>query len=68
MERGKEAQGPSADVDNVYSWLAIGVALGSGVGLTVDAIPLGVGVGLALGALAGAVSRRRKRYAEREQD
>jgi len=60
MERGKNKGTPGADVDNAYSWLAIGVAVGSGVGVALDCIALGVGLGLALGALAAILSRRGK--------
>jgi hypothetical protein len=60
MERGTDKRMPSADVHNPYSWLAVGVAVGSGVGVATGHIALGVGVGLALGALGAILSRREK--------
>jgi hypothetical protein len=58
MERERDSQMPSADVHNAYSWLAVGVAVGSGVGVAVGHIALGVGVGLALGAVGAILSKR----------
>jgi hypothetical protein len=50
----------SADVHNPYSWLAVGFAVGGGVGAAVGHIALGVGVGLALGAVGAVLSRRER--------
>jgi hypothetical protein len=60
VERGPESHTSGADVDNVYSWLAIGVAVGSGVGVATGHIALGVGLGLALGALGAVLSKSKK--------
>jgi hypothetical protein len=60
MEQGTNSRTPRADVDNAYSWLAIGVAVGSGAGVALDRIALGVGLGLALGALGAILSKRGK--------
>jgi hypothetical protein len=49
---------PSADVHNPYSWLAVGVAVGSGIGVATGHIALGVGVGLVLGAAGAIISKR----------
>jgi hypothetical protein len=51
---------PSADVHNPYSWLAVGVAIGSGVGVAVGHIAAGVGLGLAIGAVGAILSKRDK--------
>jgi hypothetical protein len=59
MEREEDSRMPSADVHNAYSWLAVGVAIGSGVGVAVGHIALGVGLGLALGAVGALLSKRR---------
>jgi hypothetical protein len=60
MEQGTNSRRPSADVDNAYSWLAVGVAIGSSLGVALDRIALGVGLGLALGALGAILSKRGK--------
>jgi hypothetical protein len=60
MEQGRDSRMGSADVHNPYSWLAVGIAVGSGVGVAVGRIALGVGVGLALGALGAVLSRRER--------
>lgn len=67
MERGTDSRTPRADVDNAYSWLAIGVAVGSGVGVALDRVALGVGLGLALGAL-GAILSKRGQNDERDEN
>jgi hypothetical protein len=40
-------------------WIAVGVAVGAGVGVAMKNIPIGVGAGIALGALMGLISRKR---------
>lgn len=67
MEQRTDSQRPRADVDNAYSWLAIGVAVGSGVGVALDYIALGVGLGLALGALGAILSKRGERDGSGEE-
>ena len=59
MEQGTNSRMPSADVHNPYSWLAVGVAVGSGVGVALGHIAFGVGMGVALGALGAILSKRR---------
>lgn len=34
-----------------FRWLGIGVALGAGVGVAMDNIPIGAGLGITIGAL-----------------
>jgi hypothetical protein len=51
----------SADVHNRYSWLAVGIAIGSGVGVAVGHIAAGVGLGLAIGAVGAILSKRDKK-------
>jgi hypothetical protein len=58
MERERDMHTPSADVHNAYSWLAVGIAAGSGIGVAVGHIALGVGLGLAFGALGALLSKR----------
>jgi hypothetical protein len=58
MERGRDGRMPTADVHNPYSWLAVGVAIGSGIGVATGHIAVGVGVGLALGAVGAIISKR----------
>jgi hypothetical protein len=60
MERDTDERMPSADVHNPYSWLAVGVAVGSGIGVATGHIAVGVGVGLALGAAGAIISKRGK--------
>jgi uncharacterized membrane protein len=58
MEQEVDKREPrAADVTNAQSWLAVGVAVGSGVGVALGRIALGVGLGLALGAIGAALSR-----------
>lgn len=63
MEQGRDSRMPSADVHNPYSWLAVGVAIGSGVGVAMGQIALGVGLGLAIGAV-GVIFSKRSRGAD----
>jgi hypothetical protein len=58
MERGADGQMPRADVHNGYSWLAVGVAVGSGLGVATGHVALGVSAGLALGALGAVLAKR----------
>lgn len=58
MERETEKRMPSADVHNAYSWLAVGVAVGSGLGVATGHIPVGIGAGLVLGALGAILAKR----------
>ncbi|MGD2146507.1 MAG: hypothetical protein PVH41_07440 [Anaerolineae bacterium] len=60
MEQGREGRMPSADVHNPYSWLAVGVAIGSGLGVATGQIAVGVGVGLVIGAVGAIMSKRRR--------
>lgn len=60
MEQERRDLSPQGDVDNVYSWLAVGVAVGSVVGVATGEIALGVGAGFALGALGAILSKRGK--------
>jgi hypothetical protein len=61
MERGTDERMPSADVHNPYSWLAVGVAVGSGIGVATGHIAVGVGVGLVLGAVGAIISKREEK-------
>ena len=60
MEQERRERMPEADVNNPHSWLAIGIAVGSGVGVATDHIALGVGAGLALGTVGAILSRRQR--------
>ena len=40
-------------------WIGIGVAIGAGLGVAFDNIPVGTGMGVALGVMLGAVLGRR---------
>jgi hypothetical protein len=51
---------PRADVHNACSWLAVGIAVGSGVGVAVGHIALGFGLGVALGVLGALLSKRER--------
>jgi hypothetical protein len=59
MEQRMDAHKPGADVMVAQSWLAVGIAVGSGLGVVLGHIALGVGLGLVLG-VAGAVVARDK--------
>lgn len=64
MEQGTDRREPKADVTNAYSWLAVGVAAGSGVGVALAAPPwsnLPPGATVTIAARAG----RRTAYAQR---
>ena len=60
MEQERESRMARADVHNPYSWLAVGVAIGSGLGVATGHIALGVGMGLAIGAVGAIMSKRRQ--------
>lgn len=40
-------------------WIAIGVAIGAGLGVAFDSIPIGVAIGLCFGVAIGALQSRR---------
>lgn len=40
-------------------WIALGVAIGCGLGVAVGNLPIGVGLGIAAGGIVALVSRRR---------
>ncbi|MGD2145011.1 MAG: hypothetical protein PVF54_11080 [Anaerolineae bacterium] len=58
MEQRTDRRNTGADVENASSWLAVGVAVGCGVGVALDRIAVGVGLGLALGAIGAILSKR----------
>ena len=54
-------QRPGGDTNSRPIWIAVGVAVGSGVGVAIDNIALGVGIGIALGAVGAILSQRGKK-------
>ena len=41
-------------------WIAIGIALGAGVGVAMKNVPIGVGIGAVFGVLVAALHARRR--------
>ena len=40
-------------------WVGIGLAMGAGLGVVFEQVPLGVGLGLAVGVAIGLIQRKR---------
>ena len=43
------------------TWMAIGVAVGAGLGVAMDNLPIGVAIGIAIGAGIGAAQDQRNK-------
>jgi hypothetical protein len=43
------------------SWMAIGLALGAGIGLLLDSLPIGVAIGLVVGLAIDAAQRNKNK-------